>query len=297
MLYITIDIGGTAIKSALSDEHGNLSQQKETPSNGKDGKDKVLERVSNIIQNYGDCDAIGISTAGQIDYSDGSILFGNDNIKGYSGTKLTAIIEEKFKKPVFVENDVCAACIGEGSFGGANGIQNYLCLTYGTGIGGAVVINGQLFRGKNGVAGEFGHIITHFDGLTCGCGGNGCYEMYGSVTALVEAGRAYSDSIKTGRDLFEKYKQGDTHIESIVDRWLDEIVCGLVTLIHSFDPDCVILGGGVMSLDFLIDKINSKLDNAVITTYKGIQVKKAELGNNAGMLGMVHICNEKMDVI
>ena len=134
MKILTLDVGGTEIKSALLSNE-KIENYNESPSNGKLGGPYVLQNIINIIDSYQNhYDAIGISTAGQVDSEQGIIIYANDNIPNYTGTKLKEIIQNKYHKPVFIENDVNAAAIGEGALGAGKNERDFLCLTYGTGI-------------------------------------------------------------------------------------------------------------------------------------------------------------------
>lgn len=142
----------------------------------------LMARAVAILHTYGDFDAIGISTAGQVDSEQGSIYYANDNIPGYTGTKIRDILEAEFGVPVAVENDVNAAALGELYFGAAKGAENFLCLTYGTGVGGAIVIDGSIYPGSTWSGGSFGGILTHPEAMEAGVEFSGCYEKYASTT-------------------------------------------------------------------------------------------------------------------
>ena len=147
MRIAALDIGGTSIKSGIWDGKQTL-ELKEWDTNASRGGACLMARAVAILHTYGDFDAIGISTAGQVASEQGSIYYANDNIPGYTGTKIRDILEAEFGVPVAVENDVNAAALGELYFGAAKGAENFLCLTYGTGVGGAIVIDGSIYPGS-----------------------------------------------------------------------------------------------------------------------------------------------------
>ena len=136
------------------------------------------------------------------------------------------IFEEEFGVPVEVENDVNAAALGENYFGAGKKFSDFLCLTYGTGIGGAIVLNSEVYKGNNGIAAEFGHLILHPAGKKCNCGSLGCYEMYGSTTALVKNVLEIDSEYVSGRKIFEGLKQGDLKVEKVLNDWVLEVAYG-----------------------------------------------------------------------
>ena len=144
MRIAALDIGGTSIKSGIWDG-SQASELKEWDTNASRGGEYLMERAKEILHTYGDFDAIGISTAGQVDSQNGKIHYANDNIPNYTGMEIRAVLEKEFGVPVAVENDVNAAALGELYFGAAQGSENFLCLTYGTGVGGAIVLNGGIY--------------------------------------------------------------------------------------------------------------------------------------------------------
>lgn len=286
MKTMVLDIGGTAIKSAIY-EDGSLLDVRETPTEAWLGGSHVVNRAKEIIFSYKkdySFDKIGISTAGQVDSVRGTIIYANENIPGYTGTRLKAIFEEVFCVPTAVENDVNAAAIGEAVFGAGRDEQNFACLTYGTGVGGAMFLRGSLYSGSSYSAGEFGAIVTHpEDRRPWEDMFSGCYEKYASTTALVKRAKELDSSLSNGRILFERLEEPP--VRQLIDEWIMEIVCGLVTITHMLNPSCIILGGGVMEQPYVLENIQKKLYDNIMPSFRHVKIKKAALGNRAGMLG------------
>lgn len=290
MRILAIDIGGTSIKFCISDEIGNISNFKEFDSEAKKGAKQLIERIMQLVQmNYTDFQAIGISTAGQVNTKEGSIIYANDNIPSFTGMQVKEIFENKFGVLVLVENDVNAAALGEKYFGAGQRYRDFLCLTYGTGIGGAIVYNSDIYRGFNGSAAEFGHMILYPGGRKCTCGFRGCYEMYGSTTALVEKALVVDKKYRNGRDIFEGFERGNPELDTILNAWVANIAYGLVSLTHIFNPPAIILGGGIMEQDKLVSMVNRKVKELLIESYSEVEIVKASLGNKAGLLGAVSL--------
>lgn len=285
-----LDIGGTSIKAGIVRD-GTLVWSEEFPTDAKKGGEAVMQKSEELLSSMGEFDRIGISTAGQVDSLNGHMRFANDNIPGYTGMQVRKRMEDRFGVPVAVENDVNSAALGEAHFGAGRGQKDFLCLTYGTGIGGGIIISGKLYTGSSFSAGEVGHIITHPNGLPCTCGGRGCYECYGSVTALVREAVKLDPSLNSGRAIFREIHRPE--VQLVVDRWADEIVWGLISLTHTFNPSMIILGGGIMQQESLVELLRSKLNDRLMPSYRHVQLKAAELGNTAGMLGAAALALEK----
>lgn len=293
MKTMVLDIGGTAIKSAIA-QNGVLSSVRETPTRASLGGAYVMSQAKEIISSYKDTYAferIGISTAGQVNPVKGSIIYANHNIPGYTGTPVKEIMEDFFHVPVAVENDVNAAAIGEACYGAGKEEKDFVCLTYGTGVGGAVFINGSLYHGSSFSAGELGALIVHpkdrqpkIDMYS------GCYEKYASTTALVAKAKEYDSSITNGKILFSRIEE--PQIRAIIDQWIDEIVYGLVSITHLLNPSCIILGGGIMEQPYIPDQIEQKLMPSIMSSFRGLKIKTAQLGNQAGMLGAARLAEE-----
>jgi glucokinase len=248
-----------------------------------------LAQVIGIVSEYKKIDRIGISSAGQIDPKKGVVLHATDNIPGWTGINIKKSIEDQFNIPTSVENDVNCSALGEAFYGAGKNSDSFLCLTYGTGIGGAIIENRKIYTGSAFSAGEFGHMITHFDGKICTCGGVGCYEAYASTSALCRAvSRGTGIESISGREIFALVEKGNKKVIDIIDEWIQEIVYGLVSLVHIFNPSTIILGGGIMEQSYITEKVNLSLKGKIMPNYRNVVVKKAELGNKAGILGAAH---------
>lgn len=286
MKTITLDVGGTALKSAVY-EDGKLYDSKEISTEASLGGSHVVDLIIQTIRSYEQnykFRHIGISTAGQVNPIDGSIIYANKNIPGYTGIRLKDIVEQQFHVPVAVENDVNSAAVGEAFFGAGRNEQNFVCLTYGTGIGGALFLNGSLHHGSSFSAGEFGAIITHPEERNPEQDFfSGCYEKYASASALVRRAVKLDASLDNGRTIFSKIEIPE--IKAIIDDWITEIVYGLVTITHMMNPSCIILGGGVLEQPYLLAEIRRKLHTQIMPSFRHVQVKRAQLGNQAGLLG------------
>lgn len=286
MRILAFDIGGTFIKYSLCDENFELSQSQKVETDAKIGGRKIIERVIDIVRTFDNIDRVAISTAGQVDSKSGKIVYATDNIPGYTGTDIRGMIEGATGIPVYVENDVNAAALGEMYFGKAKGYTDFICLTYGTGIGGAVILNGDLYTGSGCSAGEMGHIITHADGEDCTCGGKGCYERYASASALVRKVSAIAGEELDGVKIFAPENFSKPEIKAAVDGWIDEIIAGLISITYTFNPSLIVLGGGIMNEDYIINSINEKMQGRLMQSFRNVKITNSNLGNTAGMLGV-----------
>jgi glucokinase len=288
---LTFDIGGTVIKYALFNDSGEPLVVSEIPTNAILGGEFVIKKIMEIADGFAGFSNIGISTCGQVDNATGEIIYATDNIPNYTGAKLKQILEQHCQVPVAVENDVNAAALGEAFSGSAQNFSTFLCLTFGTGIGGAIIIDQTVFSGANGSAGEFGHFITHAGGKPCTCGFNGCYEAYASTTALVRAVQEQTGQFLNGKQIFESFHQGNQAICSIVNHWLDEITIGLVGLVHIFNPHSIVLGGGIMAESYIVQQLQQRILCKVMPSYRSVKLIQAALGNKAGLYGAYYIAN------
>lgn len=298
MKIIGIDIGGTAVKYGLLSEKGEILNSGEFPTEGKKGVDNLFVNICKVIDKYLEKDIIGIAVSGtgQIDGRIGKVVGGNPIIPGWIGTNLVEKLEKKYNLPAVLENDVNCAALGEKWLGAGKDAKDFICLTIGTGIGGGIILNGEIFRGNTCVAAEFGHIQVAKDGIECMCGKKGCYERYASTTALVNMVKEKTGKDLNGKEIFELEKSGNTEVKEIVDTWIDYLTDGLSTLTYIFNMSLIVLGGGVTKQgDYLLNRIKKSLDKKLGENYKkDLDVRFAELGNNAGMLGAEYLLLKKL---
>jgi glucokinase len=304
-LTIGIDVGGTKIAAGVVDADGKLIEtvRRQTPAhNARATEDAIIALVAELRQRHA-VDAVGVGAAGYIDEKRATVLFAPN--LAWRDEALRAEIEKAVGLPVVVENDANAAAWGEFRFGAGKDVDELIMVALGTGIGGGIVINGELFRGSFGIAGEFGHVRMVPDGLICGCGNRGCWEQYASGRALVRivrevaaAGSATSATILaaahglpaaiTGPMITDAAKAGDTLcVESLetVGRWLG---AGLADLACAFDPAVVVVGGGVSEAgELLIGPAREAFRRQL--SGRGhrpeLEIRPAALGNSAGMSG------------
>lgn len=291
MRILALDIGGTSIKAAAWEE-GVLSEIREYDTLAGEGGASVLSRAGDILERMGPCDAIGISTTGQIDSSRGLVRYANENMPGYTGIEIGSILQKRFMVPVAVENDVNAAAVGEGVCGAARKFDSYLCLTYGTGVGGAIVMNGELYTGFGGAAGEVGSMMIHGTENLFTDERKGYYEEYASTKALVASVKHIDPLIQNGREVF--VMQDRPEIRKVIDEWIWEISHGLVTLIHVFNPQCIVLGGGVMNQDYVVRHVEEVTKSRIMPIFRNVEFLRAQLGNAAGIWGIVHLTLKKL---
>lgn len=285
-----LDIGGTRLKACIFVK-GVASEVVEMDTNAKTlGAEGVLANAAKLLENFAPFDALGISTAGQVDAEKGVIRYANENIPGYTGMDVRDFFYRKFGVKAAVENDVNAAALGEWAVGAAQNQNNCLCLTYGTGVGGAIIIEGRLYRGQEGSAGEFGALTVHPEAYTPGDCYSGGYERFASATALLEAAKTLMPEITNGRILFSRLEE--PAVRELVDRWLDEVALGLCSLIHIFNPGCILLGGGVMEQPYAVNGAKERVYSRIMPSFRNVYITGASLGNKAGLFGAAWLAGQ-----
>ncbi len=288
MRILAFDIGGTFIKYALCNDNFELTEKNKIPTNAKQGGQVIIQRIIDIIESYENIDRVAISTAGQVDSEHGVVVYSTDNIPYYTGMMVKSLIENKTGIPTFVENDVNAAALGEAHFGAAKGESDFICLTLGTGVGGAIFLNNKLYKGSASAAGEIGHMVIHAGGRQCTCGGEGCFECYASANALIKAVNKISDEPLDAFQIFQKENMKRPEIRSEIDKWIDEIIIGLMNLIYIFNPPLIVIGGGIMNEDYIIELIDRKIYSRLMKSFKNVRIERSQKGNDSALLGVAY---------
>ena len=189
-------------------------------------------------------------------------------------------------------------CLGEVWVCGAKGYTDVIGVTLGTGVGGGILTGGRLLEGARGLGGEMGHYRTHAQhGLLCTCGAVGCWEQYASTTALVRGAHAIDPNLKDGRAIFAAAEAGNPLVLDLIDRWTDEIAQGLAGMVHIFNPQLILIGGGVSAQEkFLIEPVAAKVRRSIMPAFaEGLEIRAAQLHNDAGMVGAVYYFRQTME--
>lgn len=296
-MYIgAIDIGGTSIKTAISNEYGELKNPKAYPTEADKGGSHLMEKILMIceeMQAQGKLDGIAISSAGQVDAEKGTIIYATDTIPGYSGMNVCEQVSTKFNVPAAMDNDVNCTALGEQWIGAAQDVNDFLTVSLGTGIGGALFINGSLYRGTTFSGGEIGHMILHPGGKPCTCMQAGCYERYASSAALSAAVQQQLGDLELPA-FFERIRSGNAEAIGIFERWIDDLTTGLASLVLILNPSVVVIGGGISAQgELLREAIQTSLETKLMPNHKKeLTVVLAEKGNDANLLGAVrHFLN------
>jgi glucokinase len=300
-----IDVGGTKIAGCVVDPEGNVLEQAraESPATSSGAIEAAIEELVRGFQRNHEIASVGVGAAGFVDKNRAVVMFAPN--LAWRDEQLKADLEKRLDLPVVVENDANAAAWGEFEFGAGKDVDDLLLVTVGTGVGGGIVLDGELYRGGFGVAAEIGHLRVERNGRLCGCGNLGCWEQYASGSALVRNAReaAQGGSLQA-RDLLDRAggdleaitgpmisaaaADGDTFaVEQLamLGQWLGE---GISSLAAVLDPAVAVIGGGVSEAgDLLLDPIRATFRSNL--TGRGhrpeLEIRKAQLGNTAGMIG------------
>lgn len=277
---LAIDVGGTKIYSTIINEKGEIISEIEKHSTPKVYA-KIIDTFKEIISAHeNEVDVIAFSTCGAVNNSNSGILGSTGNIaKEYPSTDFKSLSQ----KPVFVENDANCAAWAEYKIGASQNCPHSVMLTLGTGVGGGIIIDGKLLKGKNGAAGEMHFKMRTDKHRKCTCGSWDCFEIYCSGTGLKLTGEEISQNPDiTTYDIIDGYKAKDKVMTEIFNKWQDDILAGCIGLANLFDPDCIVLSGSMaefVDTDYLTENVNKE----IVTT--PTKVVKAKAGNYSGMIG------------
>jgi glucokinase len=287
---IAIDLGGTRIRAALVDRAGVILHRTEDMTRAADGPEAVLGQIVALAKAIGsgrdpeDIVGVGVSSPGPLDTAEG-VALGIPTISGFENYPFRRALAERLAMPVALENDGIAAAIGEWAFGAARGFSNAVYVTVSTGIGGGVIADGRVLRGRRGMAGHVGHMSFVRGGERCACGNEGCFEAYGSGTAFtrraVAAGFAGSATA-----VFAAAASGDARAQQLIAEEAAILGQGFASLLHLYSPDVLVMGGGLSNqFDALKPGIEASLKRAAMAPFRDTPVLRAALGDNSGLVG------------
>jgi glucokinase len=312
-LSIGIDVGGTKVLGGVVDSQGNIltTHREETPQSGGSALTQtVIGVIQELLAQYPEKEiaAVGISAAGFVS-SDRQTMLAAPNIAGWNGLNLRNEIMKEISLSIVIENDANAAAWGEAKYGAGRGENDVMMLTIGTGIGGGLVNDGELYRGAFGVAGEFGHVRIVPNGIECGCGARGCFEQYASGSALK---RHLREEIERSPEQAEKLlaraggkienlkgdlimaaaRDGDALALAAFNTTGDWLGAGIASIAMVIDPACVVIGGGVAEAgEILMQPTRAAIEKYMPFNKKhpSPKVFAAQLGNDAGLVGVADL--------
>ena len=309
-MYVGIDLGGINIAIGLVDENYRILAKGSVPTGRerefseimKDASELVLELLKKANLTKSDIQVIGLGGPGVPDLANKTIVHSSNFPRIHHSDVAEALSLYFPDVPVYVENDANAAAYGEVLAGAARGVKNAVVVTLGTGVGGGVIIGGEIYAGFNHAGSELGHMVVKFDGLPCNCGRQGCFEVYASATALIRQTvhtiKEYPDSVihqmiqgdmakVNGKTAFDAAKQGDEAGRKIVEEYITYLGIGLVNIVNIFQPEMIVIGGGICKEgDYLLNPLKAYLKKYTYTTeVPQTKLKTAVLGNDAGIIG------------
>ncbi|MDH4269765.1 MAG: ROK family protein [Dehalococcoidia bacterium] len=317
-LSLGIDIGGTKILTAVANSRGAILSSDESVTPVTKSREAVIQSIvdsahralKQICVATSEVCGVGVGVAG-VSNPEAGILFTSPNLPGLRDVPLRDIIQERLGKKTFLMNDANAAALGEFYFGAARGVRNFLYITLSTGVGGGIVCDEKIYSGAIGGAGEVGHMTIDDDGPICKCGNRGCWETLASGTALArEARQRIREGVKTSileyaegdvdritaEVVHSAAEQGDSLARELITRTGYYIGVGLANLINIFNPELIVIGGGLSNIgDMLLEPaFKTAGERAYKEAFLAVRFATAELGRNSGVLGAAAFALQEM---
>lgn len=306
--YAGIDIGGTFIKCGIVSENGEIIIKDKIPTKAKRPYSEIIKDMADIVNKLSNesgvkLTSVGVSVPGTVDSQNGVVIYCN-NINW----KMKPIVKELSALlgiPVFITNDANAAALGEMFTGTGKNYKNIILITLGTGVGGGIIINNNLYEGYMSAGAELGHMVIRKNGIKCSCGRKGCFEQYSSAKALIE--QAKSGMLKDnqsklweicqnnvenlcGETFFEGLKQNDNTAKKVFKKYIDYLADGITNIVNIFRPEIILIGGGISAFgDILLNPLKRLVNKRAYggNKYAHVKIEIAQLGNDAGLLGAV----------
>ena len=300
---LAADVGGTNTRIAVVTKDGEILALLKKSTHCKDGKDEMIrflvstakETIEKSRLSIKDICGMGIGFPGPLNAETG-MIFNPPNLIGWNNVPLKDILEEKLKLPVSIENDANLAGLGEWWKGTGEGTNSLVCITLGTGVGGGIILNGEIWHGASWIAGEIGHTTVIRDGMKCTCGNNGCLEAYASARGIVErANIALSENrdkdksqlITNLKQLDELVLQGNETILNVIKETGVILGIAVANIANLLNPDIVVLFGGVTNLgENLLKPLKEEVKKrAFEKATESLRIETSKLGDNGGILG------------
>jgi glucokinase len=307
-VVIGVDLGGTNLRTALVSQNGEVVDKVKEPTRASDGHATVVRKlIENIkaqlnraLRNGTKISAVGVGAPGVI-HADTGVVVTSPNFPDWNNLPLKKELEAAIALPVYIENDANAAALGEQWRGAAQGITSMIFLTLGTGVGGGIVLNGRIWPGADGMAGEIGHMTIIPDGRRCGCGNTGCLEMYASSRGVVMTYLERSSRVNgiTSEDIYQAARSGDTLAGDVMKDMGHWLGIGIANLINIFNPEMIVIGGGVkdawsLFIDATREEIKKRAFEYPATR---TQIVPSRLGDDAGMIGAAALAFQKLRAV
>ncbi len=300
-----VDIGGTNLAAGLVSKDGVIAHKASVPTSRGGDPVRIVEDIAHLCKDIleqtgtspADVVSLGMGLPGAYDNGAGVIIF-TPNLP-FRNTPARELLTPHFPFPILLGNDANCAALGEATSGAAKGCSSSITVTLGTGVGGGIIVNGRIYEGAFGTAGEVGHQVIVADGELCGCGRKGCWEAYASASALIrEATKAAKDNHSsalyslaekesiTGKAVFDAAHAGDATAKTVIHQYIQALACGLVNLINILQPEMVVLGGGICAQgDALLIPLKEAVEAQVYGGVLKTRLAVATLGNDAGIIG------------
>ena len=313
MKYIGIDVGGTNLVAGVVDETGMILDKVSHPVDKNMSAEDMCRELARMAKSVltvsgisaKEIAAVGVGLPGLVDNKTGMVIK-TPNMP-FNRTPFRELFQKEWDVPVYLGNDANCAAIGEYFAGAAKSSNNAVVVTIGTGLGGGLVADGNLRTGFANAGMEGGHMIIHPNGMMCGCGQRGCWEQYGSATALIRLTRIEMERNKdtklwevcefdkkniTGRTAFQAARLGDAAAQRVLAQYLEGLSIGLINLVNILQPEIICLGGGVSNAedDLLLDPLRKLVAQGVFDKHVPVRLEKASLGNDAGIVGAALLC-------
>jgi len=303
--YIGLDLGGTNLKYALGDNTGNILVKLTRPSQAQESQEKIFTNMIAAVEKLMDVAekndlqvaAIGVGSPGNVDFENGCIIGQAPNIKDWTDAPIRERLQMNFHIPVWTDNDANMVAIAEARVGAGRGFNHIVFITVGTGIGGGIVINGQLYRGGSFNAAEIGHMSIDHQGVSCPCGGIGCLERYAAAPAiikyyqqrLIEDGQEVIEELLSPEFIFERAKNGENLAVETLDVATRYLGIGLANVVNLLNPQAIIIGGGVAEAgEEYIGRVRKVVfERALRTSLPGLRILQAQLRGEAGVVGAI----------